>query len=247
MSDKHKRGLKKGEFCTAPGSPKCDCGNNYRAVCKKTANKAWATYHTTEKRKGKKIRVTNPFEAHHLLCVSSVMKELQTKHGIKQIIQNTKWCINKGNNMIAMSLWGHTIKWYCDPVDGESKAPPFADIPQHDFDHNKKDGGYVAEVAVAIKEIAKDVKIQGHAVDVDDIAAALRSESKNFRNKLNDRGTRLGGTHKGWKLGGKTKISTWYLPFSMAATASVKQFPARDFNQEKAAWIKRLAKAAWGR
>lgn len=242
----HKRGAKTGEFCTAPGSSKCLCGNDYRAVCKKIENKEWANFTTMEKQKGKRRRrAKNPFEAHHILCVSCVMKELQTKVGIITVVRQAKWCINKGNNMIALPLWGHTVKWYCDPDESSTKAPPFADRPQHDFDHNKKDG-YTHEVSIAVRKMANTIKAQGHNADPDKIVKALNKASSDFRKKLRERGERSEGTHEGWKKGTKG-LPNWYMPFSMASAAEVRKFPVRNFNEEKKAWIVRLKDAMWGR
>lgn len=241
---KHKRGLAKNNFCGVPGdSPTaCKCGNDYIGVCKPH----WAnfTFMRLVKRKilpayvfGKK------YEAHHILCVSPVAGEIIANDAIDSVIAETVWCINNKTNMMAMPLWGHTVRWYCSAglgVDANIGAPDFMDIPQHDWDHNSKKG-YTWEIETVLKDIAEVIKDAGHEVKPQDISTALTNQSKEFARTLNSRGKRRGGTHKAWQGGGQEK--KWYEPFSMASSAALtaKGFPAKSFDEKMLKWIKKIA------
>lgn len=84
------------------------------------------------------------FEAHHVACVAPVSAFIAGDSALKDVVHQTTWCINKPSNMLAMPLWGHTVKWYCQitaasdvvNIDAAQQAPPFKNIPQHNFDHN---------------------------------------------------------------------------------------------------------------
>ena len=148
MSGEHDRGERKGQFCAVPARPKCDdCPHDkdYIEVCEP---KGWYE-HTFERlvnAEAGKFTFPKKYEAHHLVCVAPTTQELVSKKGIQGVIRQTKWCINNKDNMIAMPLWGHTIKWYCTisehggEINENEKAPKFKNIPQHDFDHNCKEG-----------------------------------------------------------------------------------------------------------
>jgi hypothetical protein len=256
MSGDHERGAKKGQFCAVPASPKCgDCpgSKDYIEVCKPEdwfghtflrLVKAQAGAYTFEKK----------YEAHHLVCVAPVTQQLVANTAIDGAIRQTKWCINNEDNMIAMPLWGHTVMWYCDisaaaPGGGSIKSslvpPPFANIPQHDWDHNAKEG-YTWEVEEECKKLAKEVKQSGHDLEGDSLKGALDDLSSEFRTILTaERGTRLGGTHAGWLQGMADSQSNWCHPFSMASTAKLTKvgFPLRDFDARSAQWIQRIATA----
>lgn len=260
MSGDHERGATAGEFCTCPNESLCkDCGGhgikkNYRAICEPD----WSD-HTFERRVKKKGHKATAFkkeyEAHHILCVAPVTEQLLGEPKLVPLVKKSKWCINNELNMTAMPLWGHTVKWYCSLEDeddddyGELEegvgAPPFKNIPQHDFDHNTK-MGYTFEVAEAMAGIAnqleeaKDV----HKLPAGSLVEELNDHSKHFASELKDRGKRKGGTHKAWGLALKGDAK-WCLPFSMATEAEVTRvgFPAKDFKGKLDKWIKRIAEA----
>jgi hypothetical protein len=251
MAGEHDRGKREGQFCAVPANPKCsDCpeSKTYIEVCKpgdwfghtfKRLVKAKTGWFTFEKK----------YEAHHILCVAPVSEHLVPMEGV---IRQTKWCINRGGNMIAMPLWGHTVKWYCSitaaggSIAAGVAAPPFANIPQHDYDHNCKEG-YTHEIEVECKNLAKDIKEAGHEASAEDIAGTLNDLSTHYRSVLTaERGTRKGGTHAAWALGpAQPPDPQWCFPFSMASDSKVssKGFPARDFNAAVAKWIKRISTA----
>lgn len=250
MNDsEHKRGSKKGKFCATPGTPCSPCGNDYIDVCRPS----WSTHTFARliRRKTGTINFQKTFEAHHVLCVAPVSSEVVAKPGIDAIIAETEWCINNTVNMLAMPLWGHSIVWYCDVVSGTILGsvvpPPFANIPQHDWDHNGRIG-YTREVESDLKQIANEIQQQGHAIKPDNVKGALDALSKKWKGELAVRGARLGGTDAGWKLGMASPVSAWCLPFSMASTGNVekKGFPARRFDEQAARWIKRIAEAIAG-
>lgn len=251
----HARKQSKGEFCAIAGTP-CPCGNDYVEVCRP----AWGDtglFEYAYRPAGTTAKVTKVFEAHHLLCVASVGKIIVGNTKIGPIVRQTKWCVNKADNMLAMPLWGHTVKWYCTPgrkLDFKAGvgAPPFAGIPQHDWDHTG-DGGYIEELDPKLEAIAKAVSASAkkHEVAAQDLAADLDQLAKDFGAALKARGRRSGGTHAAWGQGrdsvGKPKPTgaatrsaegvlegRWYYPFSMAADGGVtaKGYPNLGFDQE---------------
>jgi hypothetical protein len=259
MSDDrgHKRSDGKGKFCTAPADKNCDeCPgpatgkNNYREVCKPAK---WGGFKFRKLVDGE----SRPFgyEAHHVVCVSPTTTALLGNEKIVGSVEQTEWCINQEKNMLAMPLWGHTVQWYCeiDATGGSiiaGKGPPdFKNIPQHDIDHNSKEG-YTWEVLQEVEALAKEIEESGHELEDQSLADALNGLSDDFKNKLlQDRGTRKGGTDAGWQLGQQDPPDPgWCHPFSMASTAKVTSmaYPARKFDKKLQAWIDRLAKAVSG-
>ena len=167
---KHDRGERKGQFCANPAETPCDdCSEskNYIEVCKP---RSWFT-HTFERRVRTATAYTfdKKYEAHHIACVAPVNEVLYGDKDLIGAVEQTKWCINKKSNMMAMPLWGHTVKWYCaitedgGEIDDDRTAPKFKNIPQHDYDHNCKEG-YTWEVEQAMKELAAEIENADHAL-----------------------------------------------------------------------------------
>jgi len=245
MSDDHNRGTKVGEFCTQPGNP-CSCGHDYIEVCKP----GWASW-TFKRRlrlKSGTINFPKKYEAHHLLCVSSVTEIIPP---VESIVMQTKWCINEGVNMLGMPLWGHTVMHYANITAAggalkDTLVPPvFQNIPQHDWDHNGENR-YTWEVTQAMKKFARDVKSQGHKIKTENIKGALDKLSGKFKNiLLNVRGTRQNGTHEAFKMGINDPSSRWFEPFSMSSTSFItkKGFPLKNFDDRTKKWINRIAQA----
>jgi hypothetical protein len=191
------------------------------------------------------------YEAHHIVCVAPATELLLGREEIEGAIKQTEWCINNEDNMMAMPLWGHTVKWYCKvtalggSVVGSSAlaAPPFANIPQHDIDHNSKEG-YTWEIEEQCKKVGKKVEKVDHQLQGDALQGALKKMSGDFRAELKRRGSeRKGGTHKAWTLAQKpTSDPHWYEPFSMADEGKWTRlgFPVRDFDARTSRWIEKI-------
>src|SRR5262245_22480541 len=136
MAD-HQRGESKGLFCGIPGRP-CACGNDYVDICEP----GWSnvTFPRLVKKKTGSSTFPKKFEAHHILCVAPIGSETVANTNIDARVRSTQWCINNGSNMLGMPLWGHTVMWYCSiaasggSIKATLTAPPFANIPQHDWD-----------------------------------------------------------------------------------------------------------------
>lgn len=244
----HNRAKSKGDFCAVAAQPSCGCSidADYVAVCRPN----WPNHEFIRKIKGVGKRPKS-FEAHHILCASSVGVMIVDAggKGVAKLVGDTEWCINTKKNMIAMPLWGHTVKWYCN-IDTKTlgaasrKAPPFKNLPQHDWDHTGK-GAYQEEVDKELSKIVKDLKKAGHDATTFDLAGALDGQSSNFKSLLKARGKRNGGTHAGWRAGrANPNSTTWYPPFSMASTGCVtgKGYPKLNFTQEMMNKLKWLAK-----
>lgn len=241
----HSEGIQVNDKFCALRTDKCSpCGNKYR----ENGKPAWAAF--TFLQGTKEMRVKE-YEAHHLLCVACVTEFIGKSAKLKQVVEQTEWCINAKKNMLGMPLWGHTIRWYCDlassgEVRGDVPAPSFQDLPQHDYDHNSAKG-YLQDVKAKLKELAEEIadSTEKHEEVSGTLKAELDGLSDDFRGCLQARGSRCGGTHKAWKQGSDKPESDWYLPFSMADDGKVepRTFPAPNFDSKVAAKIKRLVEA----
>jgi hypothetical protein len=218
--DRHAEKFQNDKFCARVP---CD-HSDYIKCCKP----GWSDWTFAQKKKGGAGQ--KKYEAHHLLCWSCVIKAFFTDEAAKAILKGTDWCVNRKPNMIALPLWGHTVKWYVDN-DG---PPKFANLPQHDWDHNCT-LGYTSEVNERLKEFAKDLKDAKKAHELPepkDIAGSLTSTSGKFRTQLKARGIRAGGTHASFLDGGE--MAGWYLPFSMAnAGVATKRRAPTSFKEKK--------------
>jgi hypothetical protein len=254
----HKRGSSRGKFCGVPG---CD-HNDYQKVCKPT----WSSlrYPQTQFSKTllKTFVVRRSYEAHHLLCVSQVGKVIvdgTEKSGLKSIIDETDWCINAKVNMLAMPMWGHTIMWYCDGFKGivpstlpsvgsvltdRLQAPPFKDLPQHNYGHAGRDvaTSYNKEVEERLQRVVNAIEKSklDHKEKADKLESLLDSMADFMRTSLKNRGLRSGGTHTCWM----ESSPQWYAPFSMAQTPRPIPHP-KDLGEEMIQKIKKLAEALW--
>lgn len=250
----HSEGVKQDQFC-ALRKETCPCGNTYQTNCKDPdPNKAPKWDYFVQ---GRKQRVAKNYEAHHLLCIASVTQFIGKKKEILDIVKQTQWCINTEKNMLAMPLWGHTIKWYCDIslkgiLKDQDEAPPFKNLPHHDYDHNSKLGYKKAEVDTELQKLADQIQkiAKNHEVAIKELKKELDNLSDRFRRLLRLRGTvRCGGTHNAWKNGEK-RPDDWYLPFSMASSGAAEKrtFPTIDDAGTVANKIRRLVEALgkWG-
>jgi hypothetical protein len=224
----HKKPQKIGKFCATRGCKE----NDYRAKCQCSWKRGC--------------------QAHHIVCVSSVGAGLISTPGIEPILRNTEWCINDAHNMIAMPVWGATVKHYCAirKVGSFFKLiqgpPPFVNIPQHNWDHNIKEG-YTDEVTSRLARIGVKIVARDHKGEAQDVAGQLNDIATYFRSELNYRGSqRKGGTHTAWE-GAVTSdggVGTeWYLPFSMAQDGMARErgFPLKKDSADVGAWIGRIA------
>jgi hypothetical protein len=271
MTTKCEATAKVNKFCAIRAVPKCDdCTQlgsfkNHREACKKeTAD--WGKAYAYRALHDGEVRWYS-YEAHHVLCVSAVASEIFGHAKMQPILRKTDWCINKPENMLAMPLWGHTIKWYCTiRKSGSYKfedmdAPPFANIPQHNIGHN---GGnsYRTEIEIECAKLRTDATQKGHELTGETLAKRLDQLSGRWREKLIDvRGKRRGGgaradgTHAAWRAAsnsvskGKTPADDWFLPFSMAKNTKVNEVPppTYDFDEKFSTWVDKLAKAMMGK
>ena len=262
---KHKRGDYRAQFCAVPSVSPCgiasDC-ENYRDACKSETD-TWADHSFLRKIKSLANPFEKSYEAHHILCVSPVSKKLlgaPATSKIYGVVSQTNWCINFKTNMMAMPLWGHTVKYYCQVTSQTTSvtealaagaallAPGWKDIPQHDIDHNSKEG-YTWEISQKMETIAAKVEKAKHTISGDSLRGTLDSWSNKFRAELKRRGGRKGGTHEAWKQAQKDPTdSTWVHPFSMASDGKISEqaFPVRNFSEKVASWIDRIASAMQG-
>jgi len=216
----------KPSFCAvrSPSHGECTCSNNHIKKCNPAPT--W-----------------RPSEAHHLVCVHSVGTELVSDPGIASILGGTTWCINDEPNMYAMPLGATTILHYCLNFLGPAAPPSFANIPQHNYDHNCADG-YTHEVTASVKVLKQRIKNADHTIVKADLKGSLDTLSRKWKTILKGRGERNGGTHNSWlAASGQTipgvSAKEWFLPFSMASkgVALDRPFPTRDFNERTKRWI----------
>ncbi len=255
--ESHTKGWIEGKFCSQRKDT-CDCptgsGNKYKDLCQPSTD--WGKYpsnYTQSIKEGGKIvakiykAVRRAHEAHHIACVASVTKIITKNEDIQNVVHNTPWCVNKAANVIALPMWAHTIEWYCSlstitPLHPEileqtegrysfstAAEPPFADLPQHDYDH----AAYIDEVDRALENLVSQVKgVQGHKKQAETLETELNNLVDDFKEALQERGKRVNGTHAAWNLGMNFRDSEWYLPFSMAndAEAEKRDFPLRNMS-----------------
>jgi len=220
MADKkHKpRGASKGLFCGTPADGECkhedgSPGTDYYEVCKPND---WATFTFFKSKKEK----SKTYEAHHILCVADIERTLLKrgkKKGFAAIVRATKWCINAKPNMIALPLWGHTVKHYCNTFAGVSKkaelskievvskvmqnlagridAPKFKDLPQHNYSHTGQSvaTSYCKEIAQRLQRVVNAIeKLQDkHDTEkADALQGKLNNLSKYMEDELKTRGKR---------------------------------------------------------
>src|SRR5262245_23742466 len=112
------RGASREGFCGIPGRP-CkhidgSNGTDYVEVCRPSWG-AWGVFRQRFTDKGVVTSRNKEFEAHHILCVAQVEKvvvQAGQKNAFTSIVDATQWCINAKPNMMALPLWGHTVKYY---------------------------------------------------------------------------------------------------------------------------------------
>jgi HNH/ENDO VII superfamily nuclease len=274
----HDSGVTVGVFCATRGTPPCDCGYNYQTVCKpswaylKYAQKytetlrEWATFAAEhgQKTPQRVLSRRRSYEAHHLLCVASVSKIVASKDDpeadIVEIVRQTNWCINHKDNLIALPMWGHTLRWYCSMVTGDirqialadgtvapaSGPPPFQNLPQHNYDHDL----YIDEVDRELVEIVDQVSQnkRAHYHRKKQLRDELNKLVRSSRGKLRKRGARCSGTHKAWQQGMNQNGSDWYMPFSMADDGEVRKqtFPIPGRKTGIMGKINEMVAAFWG-
>jgi len=209
----------------------CEPSNNYRDNCsdpgwkgrRKGENLALAAFQYVLKRtlKDDAGKVTGyeyykvPWEAHHMLSVSCVNNldglDSDQKQAVRRCCDATTWNINNSDNLIALPLFGHTIKWYA--IDCNEEAPGWANWPQHDWDHNSTKG-YCNDVRDEILEFYRKLekKSNEHEIEKRSIASNLKTMETRWRGLIKKRGSKGRGTHEEWK----NKGEGWYKPFSMA-------------------------------
>jgi hypothetical protein len=236
MADAHTKGDSRNKFCSLRKDP-CPCGNSYTSPCDSVAagweaEAAGSSKYVQRYGKGARRR---SHEAHHIACVAAVTGIITVNEDIKDIVWNTKWCVNVDTNMIALPLWPHTIEWYFDlgtkslmqgPAKGGRKkptvnAPPYKDLAHHDYDH----GEYINEVNETLKRVvtaAKAAVAKDHKDPTGNLAGKLNSSIGKHKKGLMGR-----GTHAAWEEGMNDPNGTWYEKFSMSAdNPSPRAFPA---------------------
>ncbi|WP_082207103.1 AHH domain-containing protein [Corallococcus macrosporus] len=165
---------------------------------------------------------TGYWEAHHIVCVSSVGKRKvdypksppELADYLEACLWVTPWDINAAHNLIGLPL----NRQYRDS-NGESPE----DLPSHQVDHNTR-GGYTEEVSKYLMEnvwCSLTEKKEVHDVDIATLKAELESASSMFRERLESRGARNGGTKFCWKNRHEEGFARkWYYPFSMGKKPS---------------------------
>jgi hypothetical protein len=248
------RTLFKDNFCAVAADKECNCGNSYKENCKPPISWSWKSsfdFKWTNKHGESRQQSYAP---HHILCVASIGTLIiqSTEKKVDGIVRKTVWCANTEKNMIAMPLWGHTVKWYCNLLDetvksGKTTAPVFKDIPQHDWDHTGK-GCYIEELNNEIVQLVEELNGAKHGATTNNLARMLDNLSDVFREKLRKRGIRgsPAGTDAGWNKGKNDQKgnSDWYLSFSMAKdkAAARKGYPKVTFNYKAMAKLRWLVK-----
>jgi hypothetical protein len=218
----HTEGAKKKLFCSLR-MEECPCGNKYQDIMKGT--ESWGKY---PQRHRVLIAVERSPEAHHVLPVASVTGEVTANTKIrKQVVENTKWCVNDLKNMIALPLFEMTFLHYL--IKDVPSPPPFVGLPMHNYDHGK----FQKEVADQLKQIGDDAaaNTKAHEEVTKELLDAMNGIRDYFKPELASRGTRNKGTHGEFvnamnATEDDASAEQWYIPFSMAEDPSPKPFPS---------------------
>lgn len=231
MSDKHNPIGKINKFVPEPDDKYRDnCGDPGWKGKQKGANASTDAFafigrKTFEDDKGNKTTKYYPVkhEAHHILSVSCVNGYGDLDEDQKKVVERccheTDWNINNANNLIALPLFGHTLKWYV--IDENTDPPEWKDLPQHDWDHNSAKG-YCADVKKAVLDFygKLELQVEGHTVTAKSIRDDLIGMENDWRAEIKERGE---GTHDAW--GNMAVQANWYEPFSMAAKGNATYRP----------------------
>ncbi|MCA9127969.1 MAG: AHH domain-containing protein [Planctomycetales bacterium] len=229
----HSAGTLVNKFCTQR-TAKCDpCGNKYADVVKNNTSLA-VSFKFPRLKKKENIEISQ--NAHHLLCVAEITKVISKDPKLKTVLENTEYCVNNPKNMMALPLFAHTVYWYCLAEDIPISAravvgsitttytpPPFANLPNHDFDHGK----YNKEVEEALEVLKAEVKEADHSIAPAQLSASLDEMSGDMEGLLKIRGKRKGGTHLAWLDACEEKVDNWFLPYSLAHKPEERGFPKR--------------------
>ncbi len=117
------------KFCCERKEP-CSCGNNYMD-CVRSAEGTTERWKTDQyldtpdsefgagKYLGKvRDRVTKKVtavykasEAHHIVSCAGVSSEIQARADIRTIVMATNYCVNNGDNLVALPRFAHTLSW----------------------------------------------------------------------------------------------------------------------------------------
>lgn len=128
--------------------------------------------------------------------------------------------------MIALPLWGQTIKWYGVAFRETEEAPPFKSLPQHNWDHNGKTS-YRTDVDTDLKRVAADIaeSKEVHKTKPQKLAGRLNRLASKYRALVRKRGKRRRGTHG--QLCKEKAPGFWYEPFSMGDPPTEKGYIKR--------------------
>lgn len=239
---KHSEGMLVKEFCTQRTSKCSPCGKKYDD-CVKNDPALAVSFRFPRIKKEQTGPVVQDISqnAHHILCVAEVTKVMSVDEQLETILKNTTYCVNDSVNMIALPLFAHTVYWYLLYEDAGPRqqlggimssvpAPPFKDLPNHDFDH----GSYNKEIETELNTLKGEIKEAEHNFESGELAGALNGISSTFRKKLKARAKRgAGGTHQAWEAACKGEADDWYLPFSLAAKPAERAFPKRVAKNRK--------------
>jgi hypothetical protein len=253
MGDKHSEGSRKKLFCykRTKSKEQCECeaqGGNYRVNC----GCSWNDFR----------------EGHHVLPIAvvslAISEYISLDESNEDIVNNTKWCVNKSPNMLGLPTWPNYLAHYIKFRGAKRQllkqpqlkdaasipAPNCSDHPVHTYDHHK----YNAYVQKKLFDIIKNVKESKKKHDKP--SAKLRdhfvSQSETVKSDLKEwASTRAGGTHQAWINGMEKskegKKSDWYKPFSMAPTGEETEmaFPLSSRSDEIWGKIVKMAEGIW--
>lgn len=141
--------------------------------------------------------------------------------------------------------------------DRSDTAPPFKDIPQHNYSHTGRTAntGYNKEIIKKLNNIKTNIEEaqDKHQTDkIDSIKSKLDDLSDKMKKALDDRATSrtYSSTHEAWKGGMKGKENDansdkWYENFSMAKKPPKMEFPLGKASGAMARKITELARSMW--
>lgn len=165
------------------------------------------------------------WQSHHIACDHAVSgREIDNNEEyVENCLWITDWNLNNPDNLIGLPTNRQHRKL-------KGKNPE--NMCSHQVDHNTTNG-YTDECKQWLKDNVWDSlnkEKKTHEVNAEAIKKQLEECTRQFKQRLVDRGNRDPGTKDGMKFRFKKHKNTWYYPFSMADDPFVsKRHPGVDF------------------
>jgi len=159
----------------------------------------------------------------HARILEALNSDAQKAEYCNDCLWVTEWDINGKENLIGLPVWSTYTILYKNQAAQPPNSP--TNLPCHTRGHGGKKG-YSIDVRIWLKTNIWDglsVKQEPHPKDLETILEQLKEGEEAWRDELEDRGTRQGGTWNAWV--NRRTLPKWYEPFSMAENPKPRKVP----------------------